>query len=237
MEGEEEDTDLAEMPLPVFALPASPLRISTSAPLLLPLRTEHTREATSAAEHTPLLSPPAREKDLGSPATPEPPPAAALPVPASSPPQSPAAHDVHSEEDSDDAEEEETDLGLALVFTGPAWAQRAAAAPALGLSAQPGWDGEREGALAFPGAFPGTSSVSASVGESSALKSPPTQQQLTKRASPAGGRTQRSPLDVALAMQLRPGMGVGAEGAWLVRFLMSFFGWFAVLVAGGREFS
>jgi hypothetical protein len=43
-------------------------------------------------------------------------------------------------------------------------------------------------------------------------------------------------LDVALAMQLRPGMGVGAEGAWLVRFLMSFFGWFAVLVAGGREF-
>ncbi|KAF8201984.1 hypothetical protein K438DRAFT_1479506, partial [Mycena galopus ATCC 62051] len=41
----------------------------------------------------------------------------------------------------------------------------------------------------------------------------------------------RSPLDAALAMQLRPGLGVGADGAWLVRFLMSFFGWFAVLVA------
>ncbi|KAJ7117990.1 hypothetical protein C8R43DRAFT_1036598 [Mycena crocata] len=38
-------------------------------------------------------------------------------------------------------------------------------------------------------------------------------------------------------MQLRPGLGAGADGAWLVRFLMSFFGWFAVLVAGGREFS
>ncbi|KAJ6469180.1 hypothetical protein C8R47DRAFT_954168, partial [Mycena vitilis] len=48
------------------------------------------------------------------------------------------------------------------------------------------------------------------------------------------GLRHRSPLDAALAMQLRPGMGVGADGAWLVRFLMSFFGWFAVLVAGGR---
>ncbi|KAJ7065032.1 hypothetical protein C8F01DRAFT_1129192 [Mycena amicta] len=45
----------------------------------------------------------------------------------------------------------------------------------------------------------------------------------------------RSPLDAALAMQLRPGFGVGADGAWLVRFLMSFFGWLGVLVAGGRE--
>ncbi|KAJ7216324.1 hypothetical protein GGX14DRAFT_495987 [Mycena pura] len=45
----------------------------------------------------------------------------------------------------------------------------------------------------------------------------------------------RSPLDAALAMQLRPGFGVGSDGAWLVRFLMSFFGWLAVLISGGQE--
>ncbi|CAK5284119.1 unnamed protein product [Mycena citricolor] len=43
-----------------------------------------------------------------------------------------------------------------------------------------------------------------------------------------------APLDAALAMQLRPGLGLGADGAWLVRFLMSFFGWLAVLVSAGR---
>jgi len=40
------------------------------------------------------------------------------------------------------------------------------------------------------------------------------------------------PLDVALAMQLRPGLGVGADPAWMVRFLMAVFGWFAVMIAG-----
>jgi len=40
------------------------------------------------------------------------------------------------------------------------------------------------------------------------------------------------PLDVALAMQLRPGLGVGADPAWMVRFLMAMFGWFAVMIAG-----
>ncbi|KAF8804466.1 hypothetical protein BYT27DRAFT_7106581, partial [Phlegmacium glaucopus] len=32
-------------------------------------------------------------------------------------------------------------------------------------------------------------------------------------------------LDIALAVQLRPGLGVGADPAWMVRFLMSMFGW------------
>ncbi|KAM6501042.1 hypothetical protein JOM56_004056 [Amanita muscaria] len=40
------------------------------------------------------------------------------------------------------------------------------------------------------------------------------------------------PIDVALAMQLRPGFGVGADPAWMVRFLMSVFGWFAIMIAG-----
>jgi hypothetical protein len=43
----------------------------------------------------------------------------------------------------------------------------------------------------------------------------------------------RSPLDIALAMQMRPGLGAGADPAWMVRFLMAVFGWMAVAVAGG----
>ncbi|KAG7095541.1 hypothetical protein E1B28_006280 [Marasmius oreades] len=42
----------------------------------------------------------------------------------------------------------------------------------------------------------------------------------------------RSALDIALAMQLRPGLGVGADPAWMVRFLMAMFGWFVVLISG-----
>lgn len=40
--------------------------------------------------------------------------------------------------------------------------------------------------------------------------------------------------DIALAMQLRPGRGVGADPAWMVRFLMAIFGWFAVALAGNK---
>jgi len=42
----------------------------------------------------------------------------------------------------------------------------------------------------------------------------------------------RQPVEIALAMQLRPGLGAGADPAWMVRFLMAMFGWFAVLVSG-----
>ncbi|KAF9012538.1 hypothetical protein BDQ17DRAFT_1344114 [Cyathus striatus] len=49
-------------------------------------------------------------------------------------------------------------------------------------------------------------------------------------------RAPRSPIDIALAMQLRPGLGVGADPAWMVRFLMTMFGWFAVLISGQGEF-
>jgi hypothetical protein len=49
-------------------------------------------------------------------------------------------------------------------------------------------------------------------------------------------RTLRSPLDIALAMQLRPGLGLGADPAWMVRFLMSMFGWFAILISGRGDF-
>ncbi|KAG2073184.1 hypothetical protein BDR04DRAFT_1073146 [Suillus decipiens] len=40
--------------------------------------------------------------------------------------------------------------------------------------------------------------------------------------------------DIALAMQLRPGRGIGADPAWMVRFLMAIFGWFAVALTGNQ---
>jgi hypothetical protein len=47
-------------------------------------------------------------------------------------------------------------------------------------------------------------------------------------------------VDFALAMQLRTGVGMTADAAWLMRFVMALFGWVAVLVgerqaAGGRR--
>ena len=43
---------------------------------------------------------------------------------------------------------------------------------------------------------------------------------------------ERNPeIDIALAMQFRPGLGEGADAAWLVRFLMGVFGWVTVMVS------
>lgn len=43
----------------------------------------------------------------------------------------------------------------------------------------------------------------------------------------------RQPLDIAFALQLRPGLGLGADSAWLVRFLMAMFGWMTFFIGGG----
>ncbi|KAH6910804.1 hypothetical protein BKA70DRAFT_94092 [Coprinopsis sp. MPI-PUGE-AT-0042] len=48
-------------------------------------------------------------------------------------------------------------------------------------------------------------------------------------------RGKMSPLDIALAMQMRPGLGVGADPAFMVRFLMAAFGWFVIVVNGGID--
>lgn len=53
---------------------------------------------------------------------------------------------------------------------------------------------------------------------------------------PGRRRAYRAPvpeLDIAFAMQLRPGLGLGADPAWLVRFLMAMFGWMTVLIGNG----
>jgi len=48
-------------------------------------------------------------------------------------------------------------------------------------------------------------------------------------------RSQVPEFDIALAMQLRPGLGIGADPAWMVRFLMAMFGWFTILLTGKKE--
>jgi hypothetical protein len=50
-----------------------------------------------------------------------------------------------------------------------------------------------------------------------------------------GYRSAVPEFDLALAMQLRPGLGIGADPAWMVRFLMAMFGWFTVLLTGKKE--
>lgn len=53
---------------------------------------------------------------------------------------------------------------------------------------------------------------------------------------PRSRNQMRSPLDIALAMQLRPALGIGADAAWMVRFLMAMFGWLTLLVGQHGEY-
>ncbi|KAK0469372.1 uncharacterized protein EV420DRAFT_1633784 [Desarmillaria tabescens] len=142
----------------------------------------------------------------------------------------------------------------------PAWSLRASDAPPLGLSASTSADGlpsytEKLGAMqekvksevektndsslvppsssassmtlssGLPGAFPEPESKETAI----AVSAP---KEVEIRPTPSRPRVTRSPIDIALAMQLRPGLGVGADPAWMVRFLMSMFGWFVVMLSG-----
>ena len=97
---------------------------------------------------------------------------------------------------------------LPLDESRPLWSQRADEAPALGLAATP------EETLSLPGSFPET------------VVTP------VERDPVKAVMRSRSVLDIALAMQLRPGLGAGADPAWMVRFLMSMFGWIGVAISG-----
>ncbi len=77
----------------------------------------------------------------------------------------------------------------------------------------------------LPGAFPEPETKETVIAVS-------TSKEVEVRSAPSRPRVTRSPLDIALAMQLRPGLGVGADPAWMVRFLMSMFGWFVVMLSG-----
>ncbi|KAG6853523.1 hypothetical protein C0991_003518 [Blastosporella zonata] len=84
----------------------------------------------------------------------------------------------------------------------------------------------------FPVALPNdTIAPSTSSADSSPSKSA-TRYRAVVVPSTTRLRTPRSAIDIALAMQLRPGLGAGADPAWMVRFLMAMFGWFAILVSG-----
>ncbi|KAH9915152.1 uncharacterized protein BXZ73DRAFT_106288 [Epithele typhae] len=59
--------------------------------------------------------------------------------------------------------------------------------------------------------------------------------EMTQVQRPRGRPTPRQPIDIAFALQLRPGLGAGADSAWLVRFLMAMFGWMTFFVGAPRE--
>ncbi|KAJ7179729.1 hypothetical protein C8R46DRAFT_1029170 [Mycena filopes] len=86
------------------------------------------------------------------------------------------------------------------------------------------WDLREWEAGWVPGAFPSTSpppasstshnSSSTNADDAPATDAPDSQKQVDKADQRT--RLRRSPLDAALAMQLRPGLGLGADGAWLI---------------------
>ncbi|KAI0633942.1 hypothetical protein C8Q77DRAFT_1217310 [Trametes polyzona] len=106
--------------------------------------------------------------------------------------------------------------------TKPLWSLRAADAPVLGLtsssSSVPSLSPTRVGSPTpqLPGAL-------------FADDAPELMVEVPKQTRPRP----RQPLDIAFALQLRPGLGIGADSAWLVRFLMAMFGWMTVLIGGG----
>ena len=109
--------------------------------------------------------------------------------------------------------------------------------------------GEVKSNTALPGSFPehakqpsATSALSTKSSTTANSRLPAT---LTARLVSAAGPAPfhpsvraivRQPVEIALAMQLRPGLGAGADPAWMVRFLMAMFGWFAVLVSGQENY-
>ncbi|KAI0326399.1 hypothetical protein GY45DRAFT_1310594 [Cubamyces sp. BRFM 1775] len=107
----------------------------------------------------------------------------------------------------------------------PLWSLRAADAPALGLTAPsspssaPAQGRTASPAPQLPGALFADDAPELNMVEAPRPRT----------------RTPRQPLDIAFALQLRPGLGLGADSAWIVRFLMTMFGWMTVLIGAGRQ--
>lgn len=120
----------------------------------------------------------------------------------------------------------------------PAWSLRASDAPSLGLT---GSD-----ARSPPVPLPLPIRPQPHSAASSSTHSPQTTTLLIPGSLPLGvdseqqmvekpktRKAYRSPvpeLDIAFALQLRPGLGLGSDPAWIVRFLMAMFGWMTVLI-------
>ncbi|KAF9553778.1 hypothetical protein CPC08DRAFT_727661 [Agrocybe pediades] len=92
--------------------------------------------------------------------------------------------------------------------------------------------------VSLPGSFPEASVISAvsSAAPSTTIAARLAQTPDSLVPRPSVRAIVRSPVDIALAMQLRPGLGAGADPAWMVRFLMAMFGWLAVVVSQGGEY-
>lgn len=124
----------------------------------------------------------------------------------------------------------------------PAWSLRAADAPALGLaSASVSRSSTPRPTLHRPlvrSATPSFENLNYSI-PGALYPDPPlaSEPEMREVELPGRGRAYRAPvpeLDIAFAMQLRPGLGLGSDPAWLVRFLMAMFGWMTVLIGGGN---
>ncbi|TCD69773.1 hypothetical protein EIP91_006309 [Steccherinum ochraceum] len=124
----------------------------------------------------------------------------------------------------------------------PAWSVRASDAPALGFSSTEA----RAAPVPLPlpirpaRAAPSSPSPAQPPTSTSALPIPggmPLQDTDVQMVElPKTRRAYRSPvpeLDIAFALQLRPGLGLGSDPAWIVRFMMAMFGWMTVLFGSG----
>ncbi|CCL98731.1 uncharacterized protein FIBRA_00736 [Fibroporia radiculosa] len=104
----------------------------------------------------------------------------------------------------------------------PAWSLRAADSPSFAIPSPSTVDSSPISSPKVPGAlFPDMTRVS-NEDQSDVVY------QDRRRAY----RAPVPELDIALALQLRPGLGLGADPAWLVRFLMAMFGWMTVFLGG-----
>ncbi|TBU52670.1 hypothetical protein BD310DRAFT_1042901 [Dichomitus squalens] len=101
----------------------------------------------------------------------------------------------------------------------PVWSLRAADAPVLGLADQ---------STSFNAHYRSDSPTPQLPGALFADDAP----EMVELQRPRQ-KLPRQPLDIAFALQLRPGLGLGADSAWLVRFLMAMFGWMTFFVGGG----
>ena len=147
-------------------------------------------------------------------------------TPPPSPPHSPAPRPLHVRE-----------VHTSTPVARPAWCVRAAEAPLLGLrpitptrpvasSPRP----EMRSLSATPVSRPDTPVLHVPGAFSS---SDDEDDKNAMTSHPARSRAYRSPapgLELDFAMQLRPGMCLGSDPAWLGRFLMAMFGWMTVFI-------
>ncbi|KAH8102257.1 hypothetical protein BXZ70DRAFT_906220 [Cristinia sonorae] len=130
-----------------------------------------------------------------------------------------------------------TALRPASPISKPAWSLRASDAPALGFSGSEA----RAAPEPLPLPLPPRPPAPAPRPFQESLQIPGTLPMSTENHDvmverPRARRAYRSPvpeLDIAFALQLRPGLGLGADPAWIVRFLMAMFGWMTVLIGSG----